>query len=402
MPLWGPLAALISESVEEVYRRDSGERSFPMMEDLVTIVKDIMESKGYEGEVQSNLRAAIEVRLGNLTKRGIGKIFSSKNPLPSIEELVKNPAIIEMEHLDGDTACLVTLFLLSALKAYIKTRPSGSPLTHVIVLEEAHNIVGRTGGTKVSEDSADPKAYAAEYITRMLAELRALGEGIVIADQLPSAVAPEVVKNTGTKLAGRLVALDDREFLGGTMLLNPSQIEEMARLEVGEAYIYHEDLYAPRRCKALNAYTYLDLENHPFPLGEEILPHMQNDSWFQAGIRQQLDQARHDLEQLNEKLDDFQSRLEVVLDWIEAIHKGNNKDKDTVLNEISEVEKDLRRSYSLFYQESFESIYKRIKRWGDNVSRKILEMIDESVAESVNPRVQELLDWAWELRKKLS
>ena len=206
----------------------------------------------------------------------------------------------------------------------------------------------------------DPKAFAAQYISRMLAELRALGEGIVIADQLPSAVAPEVVKNTGTKLAGRLVALDDREFLGGTMLLGPAQIEEMARLSVGEAYIYHEDLYAPRRCRALNAHAYLDLKNHPFPMGDEILPHLEKDAWFQAGIRKQLDRLNHDLNHLNEKLDDFQKKLEVALNWIEAIQKGSKEDEDTdtVLHAIGEVENELKRSYSLFYQESFEGYLK--------------------------------------------
>ena len=404
MPLFGPLEAVISDSIEEVYRRDSEGGSFPMMEDLVAIVKDIMESKGYEGEVQSNLRAAIEVRLGNLTKRSIGKIFSSEKSLPSIEELINNPTIIEMDHLDGDTACLLTLFILSALRAEFKKRPSGSPLTHVIVIEEAHNIVGRAGEAKNTEDSVDPKAFAAQYISRMLAELRALGEGIVIADQLPSAVAPEVVKNTGTKLAGRLVALDDREFLGGTMLLGPAQIEEMARLSVGEAYIYHEDLYAPRRCRALDAYAYLDLKNHPFPMGDEILPHLEKDAWFQAGIRKQLDRLNHDLNHLNEKLDDFQKKLEVALNWIEAIQKGSKEDEDTdtVLHAIGEVENELKRSYSLFYQESFEPVYKKVRRWGDNVSQKIVEMMDEIVAESMKPRVRELMDWARDLKEKLS
>ncbi|EKC62797.1 hypothetical protein LEA_11657, partial [human gut metagenome] len=43
----------------------------------------------------------------------------------------------------------------------------------------------------------------------MLAEVRALGEGIVIADQLPTAMAPEVLKNTGLKLGHRITAQDD-------------------------------------------------------------------------------------------------------------------------------------------------------------------------------------------------
>ncbi len=69
------------------------------------------------------------------------------------------------------------------------------------MIEEAHNIVGRSTDTATAENHADPKAYATELICRMLAELRALGVGLILIDQLPSQVAPQVIKNTGTKSA---------------------------------------------------------------------------------------------------------------------------------------------------------------------------------------------------------
>ncbi len=115
----------------------------------------------------------------------------------------------------------------------------------------------------------------------MLAELRALGEGIIIADQLPSAVAPEVVKNTGTKLAHRLVSNDDRENLGGAMLMGAVEIEEIARLSPGEAYFYSEGLHKPRRLRCLNANAYLGLGR--LPTGAAILPHLSGDAWFVQG-----------------------------------------------------------------------------------------------------------------------
>ena len=404
IPLWGPLEAIISDAIEEVYRLVPDDRTYPTMEDLLAIVQEIMESKGYEGEVQSNLKAAIETRLGSLTKRSIGKIFSSEFSQPSMEELITTPTIIEMEHLDRNTACLLTLFILSALRAEMKKRPSGSPLAHVIVLEEAHNIVGKAGDAKGGEDSADPKAHAAEYISRMLAELRALGEGIVIADQLPSAVAPEVVKNTGTKLAGRLVALDDREFLGATMLLSPSQVEEMARLSVGEAYLYHEELHAPRRCRALNAFAYLDLENHPFPMGEKILPALSADPWFQAGIGGQLQRLLQDLGLLNQNLDNVQRKLEKVANWMDAFSKGETEGGvklEEAEDEIRLILKDMDRRYAIFYDEGFVPLIKRVELWGDEQQKKVMGMIEASVTQNLNPRVAELAGWAGELRKSL-
>ena len=279
MPMGGPLQALIAEAVEKVYE-DQDPDDFPQMTDLVEVAGQIMEKKKYVGEIKSNLQAAIEVRLGMLTRRSMGRIFQCKDSVPSIGELLKHPTIIEMDYLSQDHACLLTLFLLSAIREQIKVDPNrrARDLHHVTVIEEAHNIVGRTGTAKASEEIADPRAFAAQYVSRMLAELRALGEGIIIADQLPSAVAPEVVKNTGTKLAHRLVSNEDREDLGGAMLFGDTEIEEIARLEVGEAYYYTEGLHLPRRVRCLNAYLYLGLGD--FVDADTIVSHIAGEEWF--------------------------------------------------------------------------------------------------------------------------
>ncbi|MFC1761011.1 ATP-binding protein [Planctomycetota bacterium] len=284
MPMGGPLQALIAEAVEAVYEAaEPGD--FPRMADLVEAAGTIMEQKDYDSEIKGNLRAAIEVRLGLLTRRAMGRIFEAQQCIPSVEELLQYPTIIEMDYLPQNVACLLTLFLLSAVREHVRVdadrRRRG--LHHVIVIEEAHNIVGRTAQASTSEDGADPKAFAAQYISRMLAEMRALGEGIVIADQLPTTVAPEVVKNTGTKLAHRLVSNEDREDIGGAMLLGSSEMEEVARLSPGEAYYYAEELYRPRRIRGLNAIEYLRLDEGS-PTGALILPFVQNEKWYKQGL----------------------------------------------------------------------------------------------------------------------
>ncbi len=284
MPMGGPLQALIAEAVEEVY---AGRRwgDFPQMEDLLHAAGRIMETKNYEGEIRSNLQAAIGVRLGLLTRRAMGRLFSSPQCIPAIEDLLSYPTIIEMDYLSQDHACLLTLFLLAAVREQIRIDPKRrqNRLHHVTVIEEAHNIVGRTSQAKASEEIADPKAFAAQYVSRMLAELRALGEGIIIADQLPSTVAPEVVKNTGTKLAHRLVSSQDREELGGAMLMGKMEIEQIARLSPGEAYFYTEGLYRPRRVRCLNSNAYLGLEDKEIPIGAEVLRFLEKDEWFIGG-----------------------------------------------------------------------------------------------------------------------
>lgn len=74
----------------------------------------------------------------------------------------------------------------------------------------------------------------------MLAEVRALREGIIIADQLPTALTSEVVKNTGLKLVHRLTSQDDREQIGATISATALQMERMASFTSGQAFVYHE------------------------------------------------------------------------------------------------------------------------------------------------------------------
>lgn len=84
--------------------------------------------------------------------------------------------------------------------------------------------------------SIDPKIAATAFIKDMLAEVRALGEGIIIADQLPTAMASEVVKNTSLKIGLRLTSEDERRLLGETMSADSVQIENMGIFTAGSVY----------------------------------------------------------------------------------------------------------------------------------------------------------------------
>lgn len=225
MPIEGPLEGILQEALTAVYEDPPTGRP-PRLSDLVTAAKANLLGKGYDGEITSNLGAMLDVRLGLLTKGSLGKVLECDENIPTREALFSRPVVLEMDTLSQSSACLITLFVLAALRQHLRaTRRSGSPLKHVVLLEEAHNIAARPAGA----DLGNQREHAARYVANMLAEVRALGEGMIIADQLPSAVAPEVIKNTGSKLALRLVANDDREELGGTMLLDQAGIAELAR-----------------------------------------------------------------------------------------------------------------------------------------------------------------------------
>lgn len=356
MPLGGPLQALIAESIESIYKEKQAK--IPTMTALVNAARQIMLGKGYAGEVRSNLSAALEVRLSSLTRLGIGKIFQCENSTPAIADILKYPTIIEIQNLNAYQACLFTFFLLSAIWEEIRiNRQYTKELKHVTVIEEAHNIVGKTDTAKPSEEFADPQAYAAEYVVRMLAEIRALGEGIVIADQLPSAVASSVVKNTGTKLAHRLVSIDDREVLGGAMLLQGPQMEEIARLQPGQAYYYSEGLYAPRQIVGLNAYNYLGLDKKEITGNQELSFTMKNEGWFEELKKERnaylVNLIHEHYENLMQAINNTAVDLKIYADDFQMLITADETERKIVqlLNLRSDVIKtrtDIKASFSIF------------------------------------------------------
>ena len=309
MPMSGPLLPLLAEALEEVYERHPDEANPPVLPDLLACAERVLASKGYSAETCSDVRAALEVRLGLITRRSTGRMFQCPLSVPSVEQLVQGYTLLELDALSRDEACLSTLFILTSIREHIRT--TASPVDGVrlvIVLEEAHNIVGRCRDAAPSEENADPRAFAAEFICRMLVEFRALGVGLVIVDQHPSAVAPEVIKSTATKLAFRQVDKEDRDDLAATMLLGAIDYEEIARLVTGEAYFYTEGYYGPRRIRTPDLHRELDLP--AVPIGQTIVPFLRDDPWFAEAARARRSAQ---LAQLDRRMDDFDTvRLEIA------------------------------------------------------------------------------------------
>jgi hypothetical protein len=189
------------------------------------------------------------------------------------------PALIELDRLPPEQASLLTLFLLTMIREYLKTAPQREQNPrYVIVLEEAHRIAGAQHKVQPSSDVADPKGHATEIICQGLVELRGLDVGIIIIDQFPSAVAPEVIKSTTTKLAFRQVAQQDRDELGATMLFGKTEMEEIARLGVGEAFFITEGYYKPCKIQTVNLHDQIDFRA---PIAnEKILPYINENKWY--------------------------------------------------------------------------------------------------------------------------
>lgn len=265
-----PLPMLFESALEEVYT-DKGWSLFgeggddPALESptLMELYHKALEVAGrskYQGEVAGNIKAALETRLGSLLKGPKGRCFGARKSVP-IEQLMSRPVVLELDALSEDEKALTMMVLLVFVRERaITTRRSGAPLSHVCLVEEAHNLLGSSTTVK---EGADPKGVAVRFFVRMLAEMRALGEGLIIADQLPTALAPEAVKNTNIKIMHRLTAADDREVLGRTMVLSAGQQEQAALLPPGMSYVFQEGWPAARLVKEPDIKAQLGIAEPP-------------------------------------------------------------------------------------------------------------------------------------------
>jgi hypothetical protein len=79
----------------------------------------------------------------------------------------------------------------------------------------------------------------------LLAEIRAYGEGLIIAEQIPARLVQDVIKNTAVKIVHRLPAADDREAVGATMNATASQSRYLVTLPPGRAAIFSDGMDFP-------------------------------------------------------------------------------------------------------------------------------------------------------------
>lgn len=328
LPLEPPMPALLSEAIDLVYRdkgwhgEDEGgcPRGLPSMEDLYVAIGELLKKKKYSAEIRDNISTALEVRIGGLLKRNIGQIFNTRTSVPRFAELMRSPVILEMDSLSEEQTNLMTMFVLMGLREYVQgAYQTGDPLHHILVLEEAHNIVGAVSD---GDDEANPKVHATRFVSRMLAEVRALGQGLIIADQIPTAVAPEVIKNTGIKAINRIVSMDDRDTIGMAMLLDPLQNEDLARLNPGQGYIYMEGMPKPlkfigddpRKVKLSDGDQQFDVTTMPPPTESELVRILAKVDWFKNHMLALVDHAEkllHDFhEELVPRYEDLDGRLE--------------------------------------------------------------------------------------------
>lgn len=295
-----PSPFLIDSCIEKVYldkgwninERNNGTKEYPTMQELYDSLKVAVEESGYEGESKANIRSVMEVRIGSLLRREIGNVYNVRKSSIEPEDWLSRPVIIELEALGEGPANFMSLLISTLIREVLKIRKTSDvakanesalkrEIEHIIFYEEAHNLIGPTTDDPVG-GSVDPKISATKYLVKMLAEVRALGEGIVIADQLPTAMAPEVLKNTGLKLGHRITAQDDRNLLGSTMSASADQLEEQGTFGTGQALIFYENLLKPFKMRVCEWEKGVSQKKYDSPTNTQLFERLKTNKTYNA------------------------------------------------------------------------------------------------------------------------
>lgn len=212
----------------------------PAMADLYDKVEQVLQNRQYGREVHQNLGAALRSRLRSLMVGTKGMALNTRACV-SARELFDQPCVIELRNLgDDEEKAFVMALLLCQLYEYAEARQDGTgtaTLRHLTLIEEAHRLLRAARGPS-SGESADAQAKAVAIFTDLLAEMRSYGEGFIVADQIPTKLAPEILKNSSIKILHRLSAPDDRALVAAATNLDDTQSRYLGTLPPGVAVVH--------------------------------------------------------------------------------------------------------------------------------------------------------------------
>lgn len=250
---------------EERYQFEEHFYCFPTLTDLKDEVdRYIKTDLEYKGELRDNIRTAIIVRLESLCVGAKGLMFNTHDFF-SIKKLLSINTILEMESLadDDDKAFFVGLVLVLISEYRQKENPAVNPgmgnkgLRHFMVIEEAHRLLKNVETERTTEMLGNPKGKAVELFCNILAEMRSLGQGVAVVEQIPSKISPDVIKNSNTKIVHRLVSKDDQSLLASSLSIDDYDALYLSRLNTGHALCHKEGMGRPVECAVLS-----DVDSH--------------------------------------------------------------------------------------------------------------------------------------------
>ena len=269
------------------YDEEESRCYFPTLLDLRDEVQKYVRSElDYKGELSDNIRTAIVTRLDSLAVGAKGLMFNSSEPL-DIENLLAHPTVLELEALsDDDDKAFVVGLLLTLISEYRQTNdPSRDPyaepgrgLQHVLVIEEAHRLLKNIVQERQTEHLGNPRGKAVEFFANLISEMRSMGQGVTVVEQIPSKLLPDVIKNTNAKIVHRLVSHDDQALLASTLGLEEKEAIYLTSLRTGHALYAKEGMQRPIEVKVKIDQTFPDRKVSDSKVRRDMRPRLAADA----------------------------------------------------------------------------------------------------------------------------
>ncbi|WP_278045219.1 ATP-binding protein [Actinomadura roseirufa] len=255
-----PFPQIMAQALQRVYENNGWdvvtgagvpgsliEPAVPTLEQLQNAALQVISDVGYGRELMADVQGFVDVRLRSLRIGSAGRFFEGGHPA-DIGGMLRDNIVLAIEDVanDEDKAFLMGTLIIRIvehlrMRERRRDRSSGPALRHVIVIEEAHRLL-RNRPERTS-------SHAVELFAGMLAEIRAYGEGIIVAEQIPTKLVPDVIKNTALKVVHRLPAHDDRHQVGAAMNLDVDQSREVVSLRPGVAAVFADGMDRPLRVR---------------------------------------------------------------------------------------------------------------------------------------------------------
>ena len=216
---------------------EDGVFAFPTLSDVLKKTHEVVVAQGFDERLKKDYIGSINSRLSGLTLGAKGFMLNCQRSIDFMTLLDKQ-VVLELEPIpNAAQKSLIIGFVLTNLLQAIKKKfqdGNGKKVNHITLIEEAHRLL-----TKPEPGGNPSQKQAAETFADMLAEIRKYGESLIIADQIPGKLTPEVIKNTNTKIIHTLFAQDDKEAVGHTMGLEEEQANFLSHLIPGRAIVFN-------------------------------------------------------------------------------------------------------------------------------------------------------------------
>ncbi|HEX8507885.1 MAG TPA: ATP-binding protein [Propionibacteriaceae bacterium] len=213
------------------------------LHDAWSRLDSLIDELQYRGEIEDNIKASLGLRLRLLLSPSRADRVACLGAVPAW--LTDGPTVVQLGDIaDEEERNFVASMLVLYVSDAARARGLCDTVRHVTVVEEAHRLMPEP--VAVGAEDADAGAVSAKLMAQLLAEIRAYGEGLVIIDQSPAAVAREVLRNTNVKLVHRIVDRDDQQALGGALGLDEEASSMLGSLQVGRLLVSTRHLVQPQ------------------------------------------------------------------------------------------------------------------------------------------------------------